>query len=185
MQELIIQEQTIVNKIYYIRGQKVMLDEDLAEIYGVEIKRLNEAVKRNSTRFPEDFIFQLTDNEEVSLRSQIATLKKSKSGRGQHRKYLPYAFTEHGVVMLASVLNSNVAIRASILVVRAFVSMRHFLLENQALAKKVEELERQMKKKFAEQDGKIDAVFEAIQQLIQEKDEPREPIGFKLKNSNN
>jgi phage regulator Rha-like protein len=182
MQELIIQEQTIVNKIYYIRGQKVMLDEDLAEIYQVEIKVLNQAVKRNIDRFPEDFIFQLSKEEADSLRSQIVTLKK---GRGQHRKYLPYAFTEHGVVMLASVLNSSVAIQASILVVRAFVSMRHFLLENQALAKKVEELERQMKKKFAEQDGKIDAVFEAIQQLIQEKDEPREPIGFKLKNSNN
>lgn len=159
-----------------------MLDEDLADIYQVETRVLNQAVKRNSTRFPEDFMFQLTDNEYNNLISQIVTSKKYNHGG---RRKLPNVFTEHGVVMLASVLNSSVAIQASILVVRAFVSMRHFLLENQALAKKVEELERQMKEKFAEQDGKIDAVFEAIQQLIQEKDEPREPIGFKLKQSNN
>ena len=99
MSDIIVQQETIVNKIYHIRGQKVMLDEDLAELYGVETKRLNEAIKRNSTRFPEDFMFQLTDNEEISLRSQIATLKKYNSGRGQHRKYNPYVFTEHGTVV--------------------------------------------------------------------------------------
>jgi ORF6N domain len=105
--EILLSEELISNKIYFIRNQKVMLDSDLALLYGIETKRLKEAVKRNITRFPEDFMFELTEIEYDSLRSQIATLKK---GRGQHQKYLPSVFTEHGVLMLSSVLNSDKAI---------------------------------------------------------------------------
>lgn len=101
-----VSEENILEKIYLIRGQKVMLDRDLAEMYGVEVKRLNEAVKRNTTRFPEDFMFQLSKDEYNSLRSQFATLEK-----GRHSKYLPYAFTEQGVAMLSSILNSETAIQ--------------------------------------------------------------------------
>jgi len=177
MSDIILQQETIVNKIYHIRGQKVMLDEDLAELYGVETKRLNEAIKRNSTRFPEDFMFQLTDNEVISLRSQFATSKKSNYGG---RRYLPYVFTEHGTVMLASVLNSPVAVNTSILVVRTFVKLRQFLSENQALAQKIADLERETKNELKEHSEQIQMIFEAIQQLVDEKEIPREPIGFKI-----
>ena len=111
--------------IKIIRGQQVMLDRDLATLYGVETKRLNEQVKRNIKRFPEDFMFQLTKDE--CLRSQIATLNE---GRGQHLKYMPYVFTENGVAMLSSVLRSDTAIEVNILIMRAFTSMRHFLQNN-------------------------------------------------------
>ncbi|MCD0464361.1 ORF6N domain-containing protein [Flavobacterium sp. ENC] len=109
--QILLTEETISNKIYFIRNQKVMLDSDLAMLYGVETKRLNEQVKRNLSRFPEDFMFQLTENEYDSLRSQIATLKK---GRGAHQKYLPFVFTEHGILMLSSVLKSDKAIQTNI-----------------------------------------------------------------------
>ena len=111
--------------IKIIRGQQVMLDRDLATLYGVETKRLNEQVKRNIKRFPEDFMFQLTKDE--CLRSQIATLNE---GRGQHLKYMPYVFTENGVAMLSSVLRSDTAIEVNIRIMRAFTSMRHFLQNN-------------------------------------------------------
>ena len=111
--------------IKVIRGQQVMLDRDLATLYGVETKRLNEQVKRNIKRFPEDFMFQLTKDE--CLRSQIATLNE---GRGQHLKYMPYVFTENGVAMLSSVLRSDTAIEVNIRIMRAFVSMRHFMVNN-------------------------------------------------------
>ena len=125
-------------RIVTIRGLKVILDFDLAKIYGVATKRLNEQVKRNRDRFPEDFMFQLTKEEAeawVSLRSQFATLKK-----GQHSKYLPYAFTEHGAIMAATVLNSPKAIEMSVFVVRAFIKMRETLVNNKALALKLAEL---------------------------------------------
>lgn len=128
----------IEEKIYVIRGNRVMLDSDLAEIYQVETKLLNRAVKRNLNRFPPDFIFQLNEEETDSLRRQIGT---SKTGRGG-RRYLPYVFTEHGAVMLASVLNSPTAVEASIVVVRAFVKMRSMLELHQDLADRVEELEK-------------------------------------------
>jgi len=128
----------IEEKIFLIRGQKVMLDSDLAEVYQVETKVLNQAVKRNLHRFPEDFMFQLTEDETESLRSQIVTSNKGRGGR----RYLPYAFTEHGAVMLASVLNSPTAIEASIKVVRAFVKMRSILMLHQDLADRIEELEK-------------------------------------------
>ena len=115
----------IESLIKVIRGQQVMLDRDLATLYGVETKRLNEQVKRNTKRFPEDFMFQLTKDE--CLRSQIATLNE---GRGQHLKYMPYVFTENGVAMLSSVLRSDTAIEVNIRIMRAFVSMRHFMVNN-------------------------------------------------------
>ena len=124
--------------IHVIRGQKVLIDSDLAGLYGVPTKRLNEAVRRNPSRFPEDFMFQLTEDEVDRLRSQFAT---SNEGRGG-RRYAPYAFTEHGVVMLSSVLNSERAIQMSILVVNAFVRMRELIAHNRDIADRVEKLER-------------------------------------------
>lgn len=169
----------IVSRIYFIRGQKVMLDSDLANMYCVETKVLNQAVKRNLKRFPQDFFFQLTHNEWDYLRSQIVTLEispvdhKVNKGRGKFRKFLPYAFTEHGALMLASVLQSDVAINAGIFVVRAFIQLRKFLETNRELAKKVEELE-------AKYDEKFSLVFEAIKQLMQKKKEPVKPVGYRI-----
>jgi len=130
--------QFIERRIYLIRGQKVMIDSDLADLYQVETFNLNKAVKRNSTRFPEDFMFQLTNEEADALRFQVGMSKIA--GRGG-RRYLPYAFTELGVAMLSSVLNSGRAIQMSILIMRAFVRMRELLATNKALAAKIEKLE--------------------------------------------
>jgi phage regulator Rha-like protein len=130
--------ENVEDKIFNIRGQRVMIDSDLAEVYQVETKILNRAVKRNLNRFPTDFMFQLTEEETKSLRFQIGT---SNEGRGG-RRYLPYVFTEHGAVMLASVLNSPTAIEASIKVVRAFVQMRSILALHQDLADRMAELEK-------------------------------------------
>jgi len=132
-----------------------MLDGDLAEPYQVETRRLNEQVKRNSERFPEDFMFQLTEEECESLRSQFATLEK---GRGQHRKYLPYAFTENGVYMLSTVLKSKVAIEVSIEIMRTFTKLREFTLHYNALAKQLIELKRKNDKKFREVFGILDSL---------------------------
>jgi hypothetical protein len=131
----------IERAILLIRGQKVLLDEDLAELYEVETKRLNEAVRRNIERFPSDFMFQRTREEWESLRSQIATLEE---GRGQHRKYLPYAFTEQGVAMLSSVLRSPRAVQVNIEIMRAFVRLRQFLASHEELARKVAEMDQQL-----------------------------------------
>ncbi len=170
MKELIPVE-VIAQKIYLIRGQKVMLDSDLAELYGVEIKALNQAVKRNKDRFPENFMFQLTKVEYDSLRSQFVTLK-----RGEHRKYLPYTFTEHGVVMLSSVLNSRRAIQVSLMVVEAFVKLRQMLSTNKELSHKLEQLERKIEK----HDEEITAIFDAIRQLIRQPEKPKhKQIGFR------
>jgi hypothetical protein len=127
----------IERRIYLIRGQKVMRDADLAELYQVETKALNRAVKRNSNRFPDDFMFQLTDGEAESLRYQIGT---SNDGRGG-RRYLPYVFTEHGVAMLSTVLSSDRAVQMSILIVRAFVKLRELMATHKDLARKIETLE--------------------------------------------
>lgn len=137
-----------------VRGHAVILDSDLAALYGVPVKRLNEQVHRNKERFPEHFVFQLTENERHSLRSQNATLK-----RGQHRKYLPYAFTEHGAIMAATVLNSPQAIKMSIAVVSAFVNLRRMALSVEALARKIAVLEGKYDKQF-----KI--VFDTIRRLM-------------------
>jgi hypothetical protein len=166
----IIPDERVDRAILLIRGQKVMLDSDLAELYQVTTKRLNEQVKRNQDRFPDDFMFQLTKEEFESLRSQIATLKNK---RGQHRKYLPYAFTEHGAVMLASVLSSPTAVKASIAVVRAFIRLREILATHKDLAKKLEELEKKYDKQFR-------VVFDAIRELMDPPRPRRKPIGFKV-----
>jgi phage regulator Rha-like protein len=132
--------EVIQNKIFEIRGCKVMLDFDLALLYNVENKRLKEAVRRNVNRFPDDFMFELTKIEYDSLRSQIASLK---NGRGQHLKYLPFAFTEQGIAMLSSVLNSEKAIEINISIIRAFVTMRQFTLSYSELKTRIEEIENQ------------------------------------------
>lgn len=163
----------IENNIYSIRGQRVMLDSDLAEVYQVETRVLNQAVKRNLHRFPEDFMFQLTEDETNSLTSQIVTSNKGRGGR----RYLPFAFTEHGAVMLASVLNSPTAIEASLQVVRAFVRLRIILLENKDLAQKIEQLEQ----KFGEHDKKFDTVFVALRQLLVPAKQNKRQIGFTAK----
>src|SRR6266705_121421 len=126
-------EEAIINKIYLIRGQKVMLDEDLAELYGVETKQLKRQVRRNIERFPDDFMYELTSNEYNALRSQFGTLK-----RGQHSKYMPMAFTEQGVAMLSSVLNSKTAIEVNIQIIRIFTRMRELLLTHKDILIKLE-----------------------------------------------
>jgi phage regulator Rha-like protein len=167
----------IENKIYLIRGAKVMLDSDLANLYGVSIKRLNEQVKRNLKRFPPDFMFQLKENENKklqSIRSQFATFK-----RGQHRKYLPYVFTEHGVTMLASVLNSERAVEISIYVVRAFIKIREMLATHKNLIHEFEKMKQTQKK----QGQHIINILNVISQLLNPPppppEPPKEPIGFR------
>ncbi len=155
----------IATKILELRGKKVILDKDLANLYGVKTKRLNEQVKRNRKRFPEDFMFQLNREETGFLRSHFATLntnQDSVSKRGRHTKYLPCVFTEQGVAMLSSVLNSERAIQVNILIMRAFTKLREILLTHKELAIKIETLE----KKYAEHDERIQAIFEAIKQLL-------------------
>ncbi|MEW5993198.1 MAG: ORF6N domain-containing protein [Candidatus Zixiibacteriota bacterium] len=160
----------VENRIYLIRGQRVMLDSDLAELYGVTTKRLNEQVKRNTERFPADFMFRLNPAEVEVLRSQFATSNKGRGGR----RHLPYAFTEHGAVMLASVLNSDRAIEASIFVVRAFIRMRELLSVHKDFARKLTELERRV----SGHDEDIKALVAAIRQLMQPTDPPKRKIGF-------
>ena len=165
----IVPSEIIQNKIYLIRGKKVMLDSDIAELYGVSTKRLNEQVRRNIDRFPEDFMFILSKEESDSLRSQFATLKK---GRGQHSKYLPYAFTEHGAIMAATILNSPRAVEMSIFIVRAFVKLREMLISHKDLKHKIEEME----KKY---DSQFKIVFNAIKELMSQPEKPVRKIGFK------
>lgn len=163
---------SIEQKIFIFRGHKVMIDRDLAELYGVPTKRLNEQVKRNQKRFPEDFMFQLTEAETKPLRSQIATLK-----RGQHAKYLPYAFTEQGVAMLSSVLNSDRAIDVNVQIMRVFVKLRELMMTHRDLAIRIEALE----KKYEGHDEQFKFVFEAIKRLLQYSEEEKTkktPIGF-------
>lgn len=157
--------------IYEVRGHRVMLDSDLAALYGVETKALNQAITRNLRRFPEDFMFQLTGEEFDSLRSQIVTLK---TGRGRHRKYLPRVFTEQGVAMLSGVLNSQRAVRVNIEIMRAFVRLRRALADNRELAEKLAELERKM----AIHDESIRAILDAIRRLIEEPVSEKRRIGF-------
>jgi ORF6N domain len=163
----IIPVEQIERKIYLVRGHKVMFDSDLADLYEVPVRVLNQAVKRNINRFPEDFMFQLTKEEE-SLRSQIVTLNK---GRGHHRKYLPYAFTEQGVAMLSSVLNSERAVQVNIAIMRAFVKLREMIVSHKDLAKQLNALE----KKY---DAQFKVVFDAIRELMTPPDKPRRRIGY-------
>jgi hypothetical protein len=163
--------QRIQNTILMIRGQKVMLDNDLAELYRVETKQLVRAMKRNLDRFPLDFMFRLSKEEFANLRYHFGT---SKIGRGG-RRYPPYAFTEHGAIMLASVLNSPKAVEASVYVVRAFVRLREIISSNSELARKLAELER----KVAGHDSDIKSLIAAIRQLMAPPKKPGRQIGFK------
>lgn len=165
----------ITQSILVLRGQRVLLDAELAALYGVTTKRFNEQVRRNRERFPADFMFQLTDEEHAALRSQFATLK---AGRGQHRKYLPYAFTEHGAIMAATILNSARAVEMSVYVVRAFVKLRELLASNKELARRLNELEARLEKKLATHDQAIAAILSAIRQLMNPPAPKRRPIGF-------
>ncbi len=181
---LTLPQKIIQEKIYYIRGEKVMFDRDLAVLYGVETKVLNQAVKRNATRFPEDFMFQLSskeaemfsryqfgalnENDDKSLRSQIVTLKK---GRGQHLKYTPYVFTEQGVAMLSSVLKSERAVQVNIQIMRTFTQIRKMLISHKDLREKLELLEKKYDKKFR-------VVFETLGMLLKEDAKPAKHIGF-------
>jgi phage regulator Rha-like protein len=158
----------IEQRIYLVRGKRVMLDSDLAILYEVKAKALNQALQRNKDRFPEDFAFQLSAEEYSALRSQIVTLKK---GRGQHRKYLPYVFTEHGVTMLASVLKSDRAVQASIAIVRAFVHLRELLATHADLARRINDLEKKYDRSFAD-------IFQAIRQLMSPPKTKTKRIGF-------
>ena len=158
------------SRILIIRGHKVMLDVDLAEMYGIPTKRLNEQIKRNLKRFPIDFMFQLTKDEAEFLRSQIATSKKGSGGR----RYLPLAFTELGVAMLSSVLNSERAILVNVEIMRAFVRLRQVLSTHKDMARKLDDLEKKMKV----HDTQIQAVFDAIRELMKTPEKPKRRIGF-------
>ncbi len=184
-QEALIPIERIEQKIYFIRGEKVMLDKDLAELYGVTTRVFNQAIKRNLKRFPEDFMFQLTKEEYEALRFQIGTsndkslrsqIVTSKTGRGG-RRYLPYVFTEHGAMMAANILNSERAIEASVQVVRAFVKLRQLLASNVELAKKLEAME----KKY---DAQFKVVFDAIRKLMLPPAVSKRSIGFIEKKKN-
>ncbi|MEK7332993.1 MAG: ORF6N domain-containing protein [Nitrospirota bacterium] len=162
----------IERKIYLIRGHKVMLDSDLAKLYEVPTRRLNEQVKRNISRFPADFMFQLTDEEADNLRSQIATSSSAHGGR----RYLPFVFTEQGVAMLSSVLNSERAVQVNIAIMRAFVKLRELMATHKDLARKLEEME----KKY---DTQFKVVFDAIRQLMTPPETKKRKIGFEVRES--
>ncbi|MBI3332477.1 MAG: ORF6N domain-containing protein [Candidatus Omnitrophica bacterium] len=161
----------IGRQIYLIRGHKVMLDSDLAELYGIPTFRLNEQVRRNTKRFPPDFMFQLTARESKSLRSQFAISKKR--GRGG-RRYAPLVFTEQGVAMLSSVLNSERAIQVNIVIMRVFVKLKQVFATHRPLARKLAELEHRLEG----HDQEIRSLFEAIRELMKPPETPRRRIGF-------
>jgi hypothetical protein len=166
--------QDITRAILVLRGQRVLLDTELASLYGVTTKRLNEQVRRNLDRFPADFMFQLTALEATALRSQIATSNTRRGGR----RYLPYAFTEHGAIQAANVLNSPRAVEMGIYVVRAFVQLRELLSSNKDLARRLDQLEARIEKKLATHDEAIAAMLSAIRQLMNPPPPKRRPIGF-------
>lgn len=162
--------------IHLARGEKVLLDMDLAKLYGVKTKVLNQAVRRNSSRFPPDFMFQLTREEAdvlLASRSQFVTL----NARGKNIKYLPYVFTEQGVAMLSSILRSERAVQVNVAIMRAFVSLRRMLASNDALNRKMTELERRLEN----HDKGIKSLFDAIRELMTPPAEPRPEIGFHVK----
>ena len=166
----------IQSKIYLIRGQKVMFDSDLAELYGVLTKYLNRQVRRNLERFPEDFMFQLTRQEADSSRCQFGTLN-----RGENIKYLSFVFTEQGVAMLSSVLRSKRAAQVNIQIIRVFVRLKELMMTHKDLARKIEDLERKFQDKFKEHDQKFILIFNAIKELLSDKEEAvkkKGPMGF-------
>ena len=166
--EITIPNEAIINKIYVIRDQKVMLDRDLAELYGVETRRLKEQVRRNIERFPESFMFELTKEEHAALRSQFATLK-----RGQHSKYPPFVFTEHGILMLSSVLNSKIAIKMSVQIIETFVQLRKLANNYEEIMSNIKQMESQYNEQFSE-------IYEVLQRLLSKPEEiERTKIGYK------
>jgi hypothetical protein len=184
---------SIQNRIYEIRGERVMLDRDLAVLYEIDVKVLNQAVKRNIRRFPKDFMFQLTKGEFEELRFQIETSEITKSsrsqivtlktGRGSNIKYLPYAFTEQGVAMLSGILNSEKAIAMNIAIMRAFIEIRRILIEGNDLRVQLKEI----KESLGEHDAQLNAIYDAMENLLDEKAaqrkwEERKRIGFKIEN---
>jgi len=171
-EENVLPEEAIIRKIYWIREKKVMMDFDLALLYGVETKVLKQAVRRNIKRFPADFLFELTERERNILRSQFVT--SSWGGR----RYIPFAFTEQGVAMLSGILHSGRAIQVNITIMRAFVKLRMFLESNKELSRKIEELEQAV----SGHDEKIQLIFSAIKQLMELKEKPTagNPVGFKI-----
>ena len=171
----IIPEESIISRIYLIRDQKVMLDRDLAELYGVIPIRLREQVKRNKDRFPYKFMFQLTKEEVELMVSQNAIPSKKHLGG-----YLPYAFTEHGVLMLANILKSKIAIQASIRIIEVFVKLREILLTHKDILLKLELLEKQI----IQNNGDIQLIFNALKNLLSSEDGPREKIGYKYNTQN-
>jgi regulator of replication initiation timing len=169
-----IPDEIVMNQIYYIRGHKVMLDRDLAALYGVETKRLKEAVRRNASRFPEDFMFEMTKEEFENWRSQFASSNlREKMGL----RYVPFCFTEQGVAMLSSVLNSERAIKVNIQIIRIFTRIRQMLMDNTELRLEIE----QIKKKVDNQSKNIELVFHYLDELLEAKEnpKPRVAIGFK------
>lgn len=161
-------DDVIINKIFLVRGQKIMLDEDLASLYHVETKRLNEQVKRNIDRFPKDFMFQLTREEFSNLKSQIAT-----SSWGGKRK-LPYAFTEHGILMLSGVLSSRIAVQTNLQIIRIFIKMREMILSHKDILLKLEQLEKTVTNNTED----IQLIFQYVKQLLNPPSPPRRRIGF-------
>tara|TARA_B110000091_G_C13583572_1_gene377559 strand:- start:3 stop:533 length:531 start_codon:yes stop_codon:yes gene_type:complete len=171
-ESLLIPDEIITNKIYLIRNQKVMLDRDLAELYEVETKQLKRQVRRNIERFPDDFMFEITKQEYESLRSQFGTLK-----RGEHSKYLPLVFTEQGVAMVSSILNSDRAIAVNIKIIRIFTKMRELLKDNLSIQLEIETI----KKKLTNHSKNIELVFNYLDELIEKKEnkKPITKIGYK------
>lgn len=169
-------DEVIMQKIYLIRNQKVMLDSDLADLYGVTTKRLKEQVKRNIERFPERYMFQLTKEEAEGSRSHFATLN-----RGENIKYLPYAFTEHGILMLSNVLKSKKAIEVSMRIIEIFVYLREHLTNNLEMRIEIE----QIKKKINNYGQNIEIIFQYLDELIEKTEKPasRTPIGFSIPES--
>jgi hypothetical protein len=167
----------ITTPILTVRGHKVILDSDLARIYGLATKAFNRAVKRNAERFPSDFLFQLTREEYESLRCQIGTSKSMRGGR----RYLPFAFTEHGAIMATTIVNTPHAVQMSVFVVRAFIRMRQMLIEQRGLARKLAELEKELTARLDVHETAINEMFQQIKRLLSPPSEPEEPkkrIGF-------
>lgn len=176
--QLLVPIEHIAQTILLIRNQKVLLDTDLAELYGVSTKSFNEQVRRNLARFPADFMFQLTEDEFAALRSHFATSNKTPAGRGG-RRYLPYVFTEHGAIMAATILNSPRAIDVAVYVVRAFVELREILSSNKELAAKLAELESRIERKLDTHDRAIAGLIDAIRELMRPPESSKKrPIGF-------
>lgn len=166
-----IPDEAVISKIYEVRGQKVMIDRDLAELYGVETRRLKEQVRRNKDRFPDDFMFEMNKEEFTAWREMAAISDQDKQGL----RYAPFCFTEHGVLMLSSVLNSKQAIQVNIQIMRVYTRMKKMLLTHKDLLVKMNELES----KVSNQEKSIKQVFAYLRQFVKEQEEPREPIGFK------